>query len=37
MKFDLIIIGSGVMGSFHAYHALNLGKKVLIIDRNSKD
>ena len=36
MKFDLIIIGSGVMGSFHAYHALNLGKKVLIIDRNSK-
>lgn len=34
--YDLIIIGSGVMGSFHAHHALNLGKKVLIIDRNSK-
>jgi FAD dependent oxidoreductase TIGR03364 len=35
MKYDLIIIGSGVMGSFHAYHALSLGKKVLLIDRNS--
>lgn len=36
MRYDLIIIGSGVMGSFHAYHALNLGKKVLLIDRNNK-
>lgn len=34
--YDLIIIGGGALGSFHAYHALNLGLSVLMIEKNSK-
>jgi FAD dependent oxidoreductase TIGR03364 len=32
--FDLVIIGSGVLGTFHAYHASKLGKKVLLIEKD---
>ncbi len=32
--FDLIIIGSGVLGTFHAYHASKLGKKVLLVEKD---
>jgi FAD dependent oxidoreductase TIGR03364 len=32
--FNLIIIGSGVLGTFHAYHAAKLGKKVLLIEKD---
>lgn len=36
MKYDLIIIGAGVLGTFHAYHAALLGKNVLLLDKDSK-
>jgi FAD dependent oxidoreductase TIGR03364 len=32
--FDLIIVGSGVLGTFHAYHAAKLGKKVLLLEKD---
>ncbi|WP_020533818.1 TIGR03364 family FAD-dependent oxidoreductase [Flexithrix dorotheae] len=35
-EFDLIVIGSGVLGTFHAYHALNRGMKVALIEKDSK-
>jgi FAD dependent oxidoreductase TIGR03364 len=34
--FDLIIVGAGVLGTFHAYHALKAGKKVLIIEKDKR-
>ncbi|MCL6217960.1 TIGR03364 family FAD-dependent oxidoreductase [Zunongwangia pacifica] len=33
-KFDLIIVGGGVLGTFHAYHALKRGLKVAIFEQN---
>jgi len=35
-KYDLIIVGSGVLGTFHAYHALHKGMSVAILEKNSK-
>jgi FAD dependent oxidoreductase TIGR03364 len=32
--FDLIIVGSGVLGTFHAYNAAKLGKEVLLIEKD---
>lgn len=34
-KYDLIIVGAGNLGTFHAYHALKLGKKVLLVERDA--
>lgn len=34
-KYDLIVVGAGNLGAFHAYHALKLGKKVLLLERDS--
>ncbi|ATL49948.1 TIGR03364 family FAD-dependent oxidoreductase [Chitinophaga caeni] len=34
-KFDLIVVGGGIMGTFHAYHALMMGKKVLLFERDN--
>lgn len=34
-NFDIIIVGSGIMGAFHAYHAARTGKKVLIIEKDN--
>jgi FAD dependent oxidoreductase TIGR03364 len=34
-KYDLIVIGAGVLGTFHAYHAALLGKKVLLTEKDS--
>lgn len=34
-NFDLIIVGSGIMGAFHAFHAAKKGKKVLIIEKDN--
>ncbi|PLK43886.1 TIGR03364 family FAD-dependent oxidoreductase [Emticicia sp. TH156] len=34
-NFDLIVVGSGIMGAFHAYHAAKKGKKVLIIEKDN--
>ena len=32
--YDLIVIGSGVLGTFHAYHALRKGLRVAIIEKD---
>jgi len=34
-KYDLIVIGGGILGLFHAYHALQKKLKVAIIEKNS--
>ena len=31
---DLIIIGAGVLGTFHAYHAAKAGKRVLLLEKD---
>lgn len=33
-KYDLIVIGGGILGTFHAYHALKRGLKVAIIEQD---
>ena len=35
-QYDLVIIGGGVLGTFHAYHALKAGKKVALLEKNAK-
>lgn len=35
-KFDLIVIGGGVLGTFHAYHALKKGLTVALLEKNDK-
>jgi FAD dependent oxidoreductase TIGR03364 len=32
--FDVIVIGAGVLGTFHAYHAAKLGKHVLLTEKD---
>lgn len=34
-QYDLIIVGGGILGTFHAYHALQKNLKVAILERNS--
>ena len=34
--YDLIIIGSGVLGTFHAYHAANAGQRVLLLEKDAQ-
>lgn len=34
-KFDLIVVGSGILGTFHAYHALLRGLKVLLLEKDN--
>ena len=31
---DVIVIGAGVLGTFHAYFAAQMGLKTLLIERN---
>ena len=35
-KYDLLIIGGGVLGTFHAYHALGKGLKVAILEKDNR-
>lgn len=35
MKYDLIIVGAGILGVAHAYHASKSGMKVLILEKDS--
>lgn len=35
-KYDLIVIGGGALGTFHAYHALQKGMSVVVLEKNSK-
>ena len=32
--YDLIIVGAGVLGTFHAYHAAKAGHRVLLLDKD---
>lgn len=32
--YDLIVIGAGVLGSFHAYHAAEKGLRVAVLEKN---
>lgn len=32
---DLLVIGGGVLGTFHAYHALARGLKVILLEKNA--
>ncbi|MFN8473544.1 MAG: TIGR03364 family FAD-dependent oxidoreductase [Anaerolineae bacterium] len=34
-SYDLIIIGAGVLGAFHAYFAAQKGARVLLVERNA--
>ena len=36
MEYDLIVIGGGVLGTFHAYHAANAGLRVLLLEKDSR-
>ena len=33
--YDLIVIGAGILGTFHAYHAAERGLKVALVEKNS--
>jgi FAD dependent oxidoreductase TIGR03364 len=33
-RFDFIIVGAGVLGTFHAYQASLLGKKILLVEKD---
>ncbi|WP_447640380.1 MULTISPECIES: TIGR03364 family FAD-dependent oxidoreductase [Chitinophagaceae] len=35
-KYDLIIVGAGILGTFHAYSALQLGLSVLLLEKDSQ-
>ncbi|QJD79167.1 TIGR03364 family FAD-dependent oxidoreductase [Spirosoma rhododendri] len=32
--YDLIVIGAGVLGTFHAYHAARAGQRVLLLEKD---
>ncbi|WP_196909467.1 MULTISPECIES: TIGR03364 family FAD-dependent oxidoreductase [unclassified Aquimarina] len=35
-KYDLIVVGGGVLGTFHAYHALQNGLQVALLEKNRR-
>lgn len=35
-KYDLIVVGGGVLGTFHAYHAVKKGLSVIILEKDAK-
>lgn len=35
-QYDLIVVGGGVLGTFHAYHALKKGLKVALLEKDGK-
>lgn len=35
MDFDLLVVGGGVLGTFHAYHAAERGLRVALLERSS--
>lgn len=34
--YDLIVVGGGILGAFHAYHAAKLGKRVALFEKDSQ-
>lgn len=35
-KYDLIVVGSGALGTFHAFHAAQAGMKVLLLEKDQR-
>jgi FAD dependent oxidoreductase TIGR03364 len=35
-SYDLLVIGGGILGTFHAYHALRRGLSVALLERHSR-
>lgn len=35
MNYDLIVVGAGILGASHAYHAAKMGLKVLLLEKDS--
>lgn len=35
-EFDLLVVGGGVLGTFHAYHALQKGLKVALFEKSNR-
>lgn len=35
-KYDLIVVGGGVLGTFHAYHAIKKGLRVALFEKDSQ-
>lgn len=35
MKADLIVVGAGVLGTFHAYHALRQGRSIVLLEKDA--
>lgn len=33
-SYDLIVVGAGVLGTFHAYHAARAGQRVLLLEKD---
>ena len=33
--YDLIVVGGGILGTFHAYHAATSGKSVLVLEKDN--
>ena len=33
-KYDAVIVGGGILGTFHAFHALQLGLKVCLVEKD---
>ncbi len=36
MKYDLIVVGGGALGTFHAYHAAKKGLGVLVVEKDKQ-
>lgn len=35
IEYDLVVVGAGVLGTFHAYHAIKKGLKVALMEKDS--
>ena len=35
-NFDLIVVGAGALGTFHAYHAAKRGQRVLLLEKDNR-
>lgn len=35
-KYDLIVVGAGALGTFHAFHAAAAGKRVLLLEKDHR-
>lgn len=36
LEYDLVVVGGGVLGTFHAYHALKRGLKVALVEKDGE-